>query len=199
MHFVAASSVPGDYLEFGVFQGASFTRAFKINQYLFAAKGRLKEMHFYAFDSFEGLPPVRNAVDLEVEQFRGGQYACGKDAFTSNLVCAGVDLSRVHLVEGFYDTSLNDAMKKNIPLRAAAIIHVDVDLYESTRQLLDFVTDYVQDGTVIVFDDWFCFKGHPERGEQKAFREWLGRNPSISATEWYRVGWQANSFILHRS
>ncbi|MCG2718374.1 MAG: methyltransferase, partial [Nanoarchaeota archaeon] len=72
------------------------------------------------------------------------------------------------------------------------------DLYESTVLVLDFITEYIQDGTIIIFDDWFSFRGNPNRGEQKAFKEWLKKNPSIKTTEFYRFGWHGNSFITHR-
>jgi hypothetical protein len=155
-------------------------------------------MQFYAFDSFQGLPDIASPVDQEVRQFEGGQYAAGRDLFLKNLKKAGVDLARVHLVPGYYQDSLNAQTKATLALRAAAIIHIDCDLYESTIQVLDFITDYVQDGTVILFDDWMCFKGHPNRGERRAFAEWLRKNPQFMATEWYRVSWQATSFIVHR-
>ena len=82
-------------------------------------------------------------------------------------------------------------------IKKAALIWVDCDLYESTVPVLNFITDYVQDGTIIVFDDWFSFKGNLNMGEQRAFREWLKKNPSIRATEFHRFA-TGNSFILHR-
>jgi O-methyltransferase len=48
------------------------------------------------------------------------------------------------------------------------VIWVDCDLYESTVPVLDFITEYIQDGTVIIFDDWYSFRADPDRGEQKA-------------------------------
>jgi O-methyltransferase len=110
-----------------------------------------------------------------------------------------VDLAKVEIVAGWYDDVLNDEAKERLPLRAASVIWVDCDLYESTVPVLAFVTDYVQDGTVLIFDDWFCFRGDPHRGEQRAFREWLEKNPEITASEFHKFGWHGNSFILHRS
>jgi hypothetical protein len=83
-----------------------------------------------------------------------------------------------------------------LPLRKAALVWIDCDFYESTVPVLEFITDYVQDGTLLIFDDWFCFRGDPERGEQRAFAEWLARNPWIRAGELLRFGWHGSSFIL---
>ena len=41
-------------------------------------------------------------------------------------------------------------------------------LYESTIVVLDFVTDLLVQGSVLVFDDWFYNQGRKDRGEQKA-------------------------------
>jgi hypothetical protein len=51
--------------------------------------------------------------------------------------------------------------------------------------------------TVLIFDDWFAYKGRLDRGEAKAFREWLDANPSIQATEYHKSGRTMNSFIMH--
>jgi len=61
---------------------------------------------------------------------------------------------------------------------------------------MNFVTVYLQDGTVLIFDDWFCFRGNPNKGEQKAFREWLERHHSIKVTQFHKFGWGGNSFIV---
>jgi hypothetical protein len=102
----------------------------------------------------------------------------------------------VKAVKGWYDKVLNEETKKKLPLKKAAVVMVDCDLYESTVPVLNFITDYLQEGTVIVFDDWFCYRADPDRGEQKAFREWLKRNPSIKVTEYNRFGVEGNSFIV---
>ena len=182
----------GDYLEFGVDQGKSFASAYSIAQ-----RHNLTAMRFYAFDSFKGLPPIEG-VDQEVGQFKEGEYSCSEPQFLGNIKNKGVDLSKVITVPGWYHESLNKATKKKLKIKSAAVIWIDCDLYESTVPVLDFITDYVVDGTIIIFDDWFCFRGSPKRGEQRAFREWLSRNPVITASEYYKHGFYGNSFILHR-
>lgn len=192
MRLASLYELRGDYLEFGVDTGKSFTAAYHIAQ-----KYNLPSMKFYAFDSFQGLPESKG-VDKEVEQFKKGEYACSEEQFRENLRKKGVDMAKVTTVPGWYDNTLNDATKKKLPLKSAAVVWIDCDLYESTVPVLNFLTDYAQDGTILIFDDWFCFRGNPGRGEQRAFREWLERNPSITASEYYKHGFWGNSFILHR-
>lgn len=191
MEFISSSKIEGDYLEFGVFQGKTFVSA-----YHFAQRSSLKKMRFYGFDSFEGLPDIIGN-DKEGE-FQKGQYSYSLDDFKRVASCRGVSLNRVKLVQGWYDKVLNSETKMKLPIKKAAIVMVDCDLYESTVPVLDFITDYIQAGTILAFDDWFCFKGNPEKGEQKAFKEWLKKNSSIKAIEYHKFGWHGNSFIIYK-
>lgn len=193
MDFAKWSELEGDYLEFGVYCGTRFSSAFHLAQ-----RNGLSAMRFYAFDSFEGLPEIRGVDAHGFQQFRRGEFACDLATFRSSVSANRVDMSRVEVVPGWYDDVLNDETRNRLPLTAASIVWVDCDLYESTVPVLSFITDYVQDGTVLIFDDWFCFRGDPQRGEQRAFREWLEKNPDITASEFHKFGWHGNSFILHR-
>jgi len=197
--FIAVNKVEGDYLEFGVWKGSSFTQF-----YNFAKKHKkLKNMRFYAFDSFEGLPESKES-DLEmgsmdVHNWHKGKYSSeGVKGFLKSVKKGGVNLKRVSCIPGWYDDTLNDETKKKLSIKKAAVVYIDCDLYESTVPVLNFITDYVTEGTVILFDDWYNYKGNPEKGEQKAFYEWLKKNPSIKAVEFQKIGGKYNSFTLYK-
>ena len=74
---------------------------------------------------------------------------------------------------------------------------VDCDLYESACSVLNFLSDLVRDGTVLIFDDWHVYRGNSLKGEQRAFNEWLAANPQLKATEFQKFSWHGNSFIIH--
>jgi hypothetical protein len=206
MSFVGWNQVEGDYLEFGVWQGRSFAAAYHALMYnrrrqLAAAHEtpefrRWKETapRFFAFDSFEGLPggPGERHGD-----YHEGAYQCSEDRFKANLVTAGVDLKHVVTVPGYYDRTLNAETKARYGLRKAAVVMIDCDLYESTVPVLDFITDLVGQGTILIFDDWFRFRGSPRYGEQRACREWLEKNPQLELIEYWREGPQAVSFLVN--
>jgi hypothetical protein len=191
MELVARSRIEGDYLEFGVYAGRTFVAA-----YHFAQMMNLGRMRFYGFDSFQGLPQI-TGEDLGGE-FSEGEYAYTLDDFGRLISRRGVRMDKVQLVSGWYDRVLNAETKRSLPIRAAAVIFIDCDLYESTVPVLGFVADYVQSGTIVAFDDWYCFRGDPEKGEQKAFREWLANNPSFEALEYRRFAAHGNSFIMRK-
>jgi O-methyltransferase len=192
MHFVQESALEGDYLEFGVFRGHTFAGAFHT-----AKRYGLDAIHFYAFDSFCGLPPS-SSVDAEgFRHFEEGDFACSEQDFLNNLRRENVDPARVTAVPGWFHEVLTEKLKRQLPLKRAAIVWVDCDLYESTIPVLDFITDYLQNGTVVIFDDWFCYRADPNRGEQRAWREWLAAHPNYTAVEWRKIGWHGQALIVH--
>ena len=149
---------------------------------------------FFAFDSFAGLPD--GEADRHAD-YGAGAYACSQSQFHANIAAKGVDMARVVTVPGMYDQSLVPAVKERHQLRRAALIMIDCDLYESTVPVLDFITDLVGQGTIIIVQDWFRFKGDPRRGEQRACAEWLARNPQFELIEYWREGPQAVSFLVN--
>ena len=192
MAFINGNYIEGDYLEFGTYKGRNLASAHHI-----AHLSGLKNMRFYAFDSFEGLPEIQGVDREGFCNFKKGDFSCSKEEFLKILKKRKVDLNKVQLIPGWFDQILNDETKRSLPIKKAAVIWIDCDLYESTVPVLNFITDYIQNGTIIIFDDWFAFRGHPNRGEQLAFREWLAKNPQITASEFRRFDWNDNSFILH--
>lgn len=191
--------LPGDYLEFGVYQGHSLHHACREAERL-----GLDDMRFFGFDSFEGLPEPTGVDTVSMEAPAGlgpleeGMFACTREQVLENLDRAGTDLSRVRLVEGFYDDTLVDETKEECGLTAAALVLVDCDLYGSSARVLRFVEDLVRDGSIIVLDDWHIFGGGPETGEHRAFREFLARNPRWRPVPFRSVGWHGESFVLRR-
>lgn len=193
MKYVAFSRLKGDYIEFGVYRGDSFISAFH-----FARMNFLTNMKFYAFDSFQGLPEIKGIdIDSDDTQFYRGEFTCGLDQFKKILKRNNVDSKKVHIVQGWYHEVLNNATQLKIPLKHAAVVWIDCDLYESTMPVLDFISDYLQDGSILVFHDWFCFKASPNRGEQRALTEWLARSEELSVSEFHTFGWNGKSFIVH--
>ncbi len=192
MNYVKGGQLNGEYLEFGSSTGVTMTAAFS-----HAHQFGITAMRFFSFDSFQGLPEI-SGVDKDGPcEYHQGQYACALDQFKRNLARNGVDLNRVKVVQGWYQDTLTEATQKAIQIQRAAVIWIDCDLYESTVPALNFVTNYVQTGTVICFDDYYCFGGDPQRGEARAFTEWLARNPEIKAIEYRKFEAAGHSFILN--
>jgi hypothetical protein len=183
MNFVNKCEVPGDYLEFGVWQGRTFSAA------CFLARERRLDMQFWAFDSFQGLPGSEG-------EFGAGEYGCSRQSFLRNVKKCVRDLDRVHVVPGWFSETLVNENPLIETLRVVAVAWVDCDLYESTKPVLEFLTTRLQDGSLIFFDDWFSCKGRPDCGEQRACKEWLENKRHIRLTEYSKFGWHGQSFIV---
>jgi len=190
--FVNDCRIDGAYLEFGCGNGSSLIDMFQsIKRY-----PRLVDMRFFIFDSFEGLPtPIGIDAD-ELQRYQRGEFACDLDQYMRNVERGDVDLRRVRCIAGWYDRTLTTELKSELQIQMASIILIDCDLYESTVPVLNFITKYIQTGTILIFDDWYSYKGRLDRGEAKAFAEWLGRNPHIHAEEYHRCGRTMMSFVL---
>jgi O-methyltransferase len=192
--YLVGAEIGGNYLEFGVFEGRTFGYAYKIMAPLFS------DMRFVAFDSFQGLPEP-SGIDADgaySSSFIKGQFQCDKDRFLQNLMKDNplIDLSRVRTVEGWFNESLCEDNLALTDLKTVSAAWIDCDLYESTVPVLDFLTHRLKVGSVILFDDWRCFRNLENYGEQKACKEWLMRNPQIRLNPFIDFGFHGISFTV---
>ncbi len=210
---IAAEKIHGDYLEFGVYSGGNFSLAYAIIQTAFQHATSRNEwntekdinerqqiwdhMRFFAFDSFQGLPSL-GTLDAVSQDFVEGKYACSESRFLQNIsVRGGVPLEKVISIPGWFDQSLTSDVIQNHRLKTATIVYIDCDLYESTIPVLEFITPLLVDGSLLIFDDWYNYKGNLALGEQRACREWLQSHPELELIEYQKEGPWKNSFIVH--
>jgi hypothetical protein len=190
--YLVVAQIPGDYMEFGVYLGRTFGYALK------TLGANLPDMNFVAFDSFEGLPTPHglDAVDGYSGGFFAGQFACTEDEFRENVRQAGGDMTRVIVVPGWFEKTLAAPGPVPVAGRKVAVAWIDCDLYESAPPILDFLTNRLSVGSVILFDDWWCFRNLADLGEQRACREWLERNPGIRLNEFIDFGFGGKAFTV---
>ncbi len=186
--FVNRNKLEGNYLEFGVAGGKTIAFAYHTAQH----KPFTKKMHFYGFDSFEGMPEA--SKEDKTESLPPGKFAESVSKVGNRLLSSGVKRNKITLVKGWFDKVLPKYNYKD----KVAIIHIDCDFYESTVPCLDFLTPLVQDGTVIIFNDWFMYNGREDMGEQKAFYQWLKKNKNITTTDFGMYKGKVKAFILHK-
>jgi len=140
-------SGPGHYLEFGVFKGGTI-------RFIARTVGLSQVVH--GFDSFTGL----------VEKWSGDTFnfdAQGKlPRVPRNVV----------LHKGMFSDTLPAWLEANPG--PAAFIHVDCDLYESTRVIFDSLAGRIVPGTIVVFDEYFNYPNWREH-EFRAFQEFVER------------------------
>lgn len=139
---VANSSLNGLNLEFGVYNGKSIRRLASI----------LGDT-IHGFDSFEGIPESWN------DEPKGSYSTSGKLPEVPK---------NVELHQGWFDKTLPSFIEKhNSPIR---ILHIDCDLYSSTKIIFDILSEQIVSGTVIIFDEFIGYKSWQD-DEFKAFME----------------------------
>ena len=128
--------------EFGVFQGTTIN-------HIASLTGKV----VHGFDSFEGLPEAWRP------NFEKGRFRVFKLPQVR---------SNVRLYKGWFEDSLPPFLQANP--QKAALLHVDCDLYSSTKTIFRNFRERIRPGTVIVFDEFFNYPGWQD-GEFKAFNE----------------------------
>jgi O-methyltransferase len=190
--YLVGAELPGDYVEFGVSLGSTFGFAVQKMAPVFS------KMQFIACDSFEGLPDPKgvDAISGYTSGFYKGQFACSEEDFISVLQSRQIDLARVRTIKGWFSESLASGNPKADRIEKVSAAWIDGDLYESTVPVLNFLTTRLSVGSVLLFDDWRCFRNRADCGEQRASAEWLARNPQITLNEFISFGFHGKAFTV---
>ncbi len=160
-YFQRVNCITGVYCEFGCHSAQTFRMA--LNTLGQLRKRASFTSHFYAFDTFEGMPEP-TGVDRQKRWIRGSN----KTSLGQFQKLIAPDLHRSTLVKGLYSESLKEFSLPSGELISLA--YLDCDYYSSTIQALSFVEKYMFHGTIIGFDDWNCYYYDPCRGQQKHFQ-----------------------------
>jgi hypothetical protein len=138
------------WLEFGVYFGRTINYISKFTNDI-----------VYGFDSFEGLP----------EKWRDG---FDKGIFSTEGNLPQVN-SNVELIKGWFNETLVNFIETQN--KKVSFIHMDADLYSSTKYIFDVLKNYLDKDCVIVFDELLNYPGFDgETGELRAFYEFITEN-----------------------
>ena len=140
-------TVNGHYMEFGVYKGGTI-------RFIAKQVGSAKTVH--GFDSFRGLE----------EAWTGNSWSFDAGGRLPKVP------GNVKLHQGRFSETLPGWAESNPG--PAAFLHIDCDLYESTRCVFETLEDRIVPGTVIVFDEYFNYPDWEEH-EYKAFQELVSR------------------------
>lgn len=193
MEYVYVAGVPGDVAEFGCFFGKSTQMLadamWEMEKRYQGADGyhKIPTRNLWGFDSFKGFPEPSHPVDAASPHVQAGLWYAGQPAGGSpeavRHYCAQfLDPERVKIVEGWYADTLPCIPRDT----RFAFLHMDCDFYESTFQVLDhlFERSMVSDGCTILFDDWYCNRGSPDFGQQRAWHDARAKRERFRFTDW---------------
>jgi Macrocin-O-methyltransferase (TylF) len=112
------------------------------------------EAKIFGFDSFQGLP----------EDWRPG-FKKGMFSTSPPLVPKNVTL-----IIGLFEKTIPEFFRTHAD--PISFIHIDCDLYSSTRTVLQHCNLGIGKGTIIIFDEYFNYPGW-ESHEYRAFSEFV--------------------------
>ncbi|MUZ76229.1 class I SAM-dependent methyltransferase [Agrobacterium vitis] len=145
-HACSIAPAGGDVLEFGVMDGRTLSVICE----------ELPGHSIYGFDSFMGLPEDWRHDRRKGEFARGGKIP---DTVPSSATILAGMFSET--IPSYLATTAEGTL---------SFLHIDCDLYSSTRDVLFGLRDRIGSGTIIVFDEFLNYPGWREH-EYKALME----------------------------
>lgn len=147
--------LPGDILEFGVYKGTSIVRLLSFRNLIENEFSR----KVIGFDIFGKFP---DNLDLEsdrkfVEKFENaGGYGISKEELEVHLKNKG--FSNFSLVKGDILKTIPEFLDNNSSLRIS-LLHIDVDVYEPTKMILENFWNKIAKGGILMLDDYGTVEG----------------------------------------
>lgn len=153
--------IEGNFAECGVRYGKS-------SLFLLRGAGRDSTKRLHVFDSFEGLsdPASQDGRSGGGSEWSRGDLAVPEDIVRRNLAAFG---DRVILHKGWIPARFHEVENERFSL-----VHVDVDLYEPTRDSVAFFYPRMMPGGIMICDD-YGFASCP--GAKRAIDEFLADKP----------------------
>jgi hypothetical protein len=131
--------VPGDFAECGSYKGVS--------AHLMCAHAERHDRTVHLFDSFEGLPEPEAR---DGGWWKKGDLAAGEAALKETLG----EFTNWRAYPGWIPSRFSEVKD-----RSFSFVHIDVDLYQPTRDSIEFFYPRTSPGGVILLDDygtWTC-------------------------------------------
>ena len=160
----------GDIFEFGVFKGVSLIQ-FASFRNIFKEELQKK---IVAFDTFDDFPETQFQADKKLrEQFISEAGSKSIDITELEKIFNKKKINNFSLIKGNILETLPNFIDDNKDIKIS-LLHIDVDVYEPTKLILEMLFSKVVKGGVIIFDDYNVFPG-----ETKAVNEFFKKNDDL--------------------
>jgi len=172
---VVDRGVPGDLVETGVWRGGAVIFMRAVLRVL-----EVTDRLVWAADSFEGLPePDPAKYPLEHKAYTSAamtkyyrHMAVSLDEVKRNFAAYDMLDDQVRFLKGWFKDTLPAA-----PIQKIAVLRLDGDYYESTRDALDSLYDDVSPGGYVIVDDYgedswtYCRKAVDEFRQERGITD----------------------------
>lgn len=179
---IIREKIPGDLIETGVWRGGAtiFMRA------LLLAEG-ITDRKVWVADSFEGLPPPRpgTPADMGDKHHLYPEIAVSLEEVRNNFRKYNLLDDQVVFLKGWFHESL-----PNAPIENLALIRLDGDMYDSTKDALINLYPKLSFGGYVIADDYGAVEGC--RLAIRDFRHEYGIQDEIQRIDWTGIFWKKN-------
>ena len=187
--------ISGVYLEFGVAHGHSMRSAQIAEATSHSEKLGIKRVrrNLYGFDTFEKF--IGDALLDTHPTWNGDLFNVPVEKVRRRFRHAkNVKFSKLDVNTLISDKELDYGhFKIN---EKASIILFDMDLYGPTISALEWSAGLLQQGTFLIFDEYFAFAGDQQKGEARALKEFLVKHSEFSVREFDSYGAGGKIFIV---
>ena len=167
---IIKNKLKGDIVECGVGNGA--TLSVILFNLIYFEKYFLDKKKYFGFDSFQGFPEP-SKFDQSIRKPKKGEWDHTSISFIeNNLIESGFKIGDIKKFINF-NCGFFDQTFKNFESDSIALLHIDCDLYESTKLSLEKFYPKVVSNGLIVFDEYLDAKEHWP-GAVKAIDDFFG-------------------------
>lgn len=161
--FKMTKDLPGAIVECGVYKGASLVR-FAGFRSLF---GNPFSHKIIGFDTFGKFPETKFKEDKKYRKKLveiGGEQSISKEQLLEVFKNKGVD-KNIELVEGDAVKTVPKYLKENPHLKIS-LLNLDVDIYEPSVVILEYLWPRIVKGGVLILDDYGVFPGETKAADE---------------------------------
>jgi hypothetical protein len=183
---VIVEKVPGDFIETGVWRGGATI----MMRAVLKSYGE-RDRNVFVADSFSGVPSpdAQYSEDEGDVHFEADQLAISQAEVAQNFRRYGLLDRQVRFLPGLFKDTLGDA-----PIEKLALMRLDGDLYESTKNALEALYAKLSIGGFVIIDDYGAVPGCKAAVDE--FRSVHGIVEPLEVIDWAGVYWRKGAEIV---
>lgn len=132
--------IPGDVLEVGVWQGGTGSVLARRLQKL------APERTIFLADTFEGVVKAGK----NDSRYVGGEHSDTSESLVQNLLGQKLGLQNFKILKGIFPDQTGFGLENH----TFSLVHIDVDVYQSCKEIVDWIWPRLSIGGILFFDDY---------------------------------------------
>ena len=193
-YMTSLDGVEGDYLEFGVYTGSSISAAIEFSKRSLVE--RRQPVRFFGFDSFKGFGELKSGGE-EHPFYKDLNFETSAEKVRRRLSRQVKD--RIRVVAGFFDETLKGKQPSDYGIEKASVVMVDCDTYSAAVPAFDFLRPALQEGTIMLIDDFYFYKGSSKLGTYGAFLKFESAHPEWKFRRIFDYGYGGVGMIASKA